>query len=73
MPFVKIPGVTGQVYVPDTDPDLLKKHPCPDCFACQFCSEDRCNVCRSQGLGCQYTKDCRRKHRNLEEQRSPAC
>lgn len=27
---------------------LTKKHPCPDCRQCQFCSESRCNVCRGQ-------------------------
>jgi hypothetical protein len=24
-----------------------KKHPCPDCSFCQFCSETRCLTCRS--------------------------
>lgn len=23
-----------------------KKHPCPDCAACQFCSDRRCDLCR---------------------------
>jgi hypothetical protein len=22
-----------------------KKHPCPDCSFCQWCSDDRCNLC----------------------------
>jgi len=22
-----------------------KKHPCPDCRACQWCSEERCRMC----------------------------
>ena len=26
-----------------------KKHPCPDCTFCQFCSEIRCNACRGKG------------------------
>lgn len=26
-----------------------KKEPCPDCFQCQGCSEERCRVCRKQG------------------------
>jgi len=47
MPFVKVPGVTGKVYVPEASAGQTKKHPCPDCFACQQCSDDRCNVCRT--------------------------
>jgi len=27
----------------------MKKHPCPDCTACQFCSDTRCRSCRGQG------------------------
>jgi len=22
-----------------------KKHPCDDCFSCQFCSDERCAMC----------------------------
>lgn len=22
-----------------------KKHPCDDCFNCQFCSDERCTLC----------------------------
>jgi len=22
-----------------------KKHPCPDCHHCQWCSDDRCRLC----------------------------
>jgi len=29
--------------------DSFKKHPCPDCNFCQFCSETRCNACRGKG------------------------
>ncbi|MDA8077663.1 MAG: hypothetical protein M0Z79_01875 [Nitrospiraceae bacterium] len=25
---------------------VLKKHPCPDCSFCQYCSNTRCNICR---------------------------
>lgn len=25
----------------------IKKHNCPDCRVCQFCSDSRCNPCRS--------------------------
>ena len=33
----------------DTDPageSYDKKHPCPDCRMCQFCSEVRCRKCQ---------------------------
>ncbi len=46
MPFVKIPGMMGKLYVPKKLVIQKKKHPCRDCFACEFCSDDRCNVCR---------------------------
>ena len=63
MPFMKIPGVTGQVYVPEKIPGKQAKHHCPDCFTCQFCSDDRCNVCRSQESNCHNGKNCRQKPR----------
>ena len=28
-----------------------KKHPCADCSFCQWCSDDRCSMCR-KGKGC---------------------
>lgn len=26
-----------------------KKHPCPDCKMCQWCSDDRCRLCLRTG------------------------
>ncbi len=52
MPFVKMPGVTGKVYIPEPIPGQIQKHPCPDCFTCQRCSDDRCTVCRPQEPAC---------------------
>ena len=46
MPFVTIAGVTGRVYVPKKSSCMPCKHPCADCYSCQFCSDDRCSVCR---------------------------
>jgi hypothetical protein len=34
--------------------DNDKKHPCPDCHYCQWCSDDRCRKCRQ-------TQPCKRK------------
>ena len=61
MPFVRMPGVTGKVYVPEVLPGQQKKHPCPDCFACQHCSDDRCTVCRNQGAVCTKGVHCRNR------------
>ncbi|MEJ2197597.1 MAG: hypothetical protein P8X54_03400 [Desulfuromonadales bacterium] len=30
-----------------------KKHPCPDCRQCQWCSEDRCRLCLRSSGGCR--------------------
>lgn len=49
MPFVKVPGLEGKVYVPQNNKGCPKKHPCKDCFACDHCSDDRCRVCRMTG------------------------
>jgi len=37
-----------------------KKHPCPDCRFCQWCSDDRCNLC--------LKKNCCRKQLSMAEQ-----
>ncbi|MBJ6751318.1 hypothetical protein [Geomonas anaerohicana] len=37
-----------------------KKHPCPDCSFCQWCSDDRCRMC----LG----KHCSKKKLSSAEQ-----
>jgi hypothetical protein len=38
-----------------------KKHPCKDCKFCQWCSDDRCQLCL--GCGCK-----RKKKLSMEEQ-----
>jgi hypothetical protein len=48
MAFVEMPGFKGKVYVPEKKPGSAKKHPCKDCYACQMCSDDRCNLCLRQ-------------------------
>jgi len=30
-----------------------KKHPCPDCRQCQWCSEERCRLCLRSSSGCR--------------------
>jgi len=48
MPFVEISEIKGKIYVPPTTPDILKKHACADCAACQVCNDDKCAVCLDQ-------------------------
>ena len=31
---------------------MNKKHPCPDCKMCQWCSDERCRICLKGGAGC---------------------
>ena len=40
--------------------EVTKKHPCPDCVCCQWCSDDRCRLCLKQ--------NCRRRKLSIEEQ-----
>jgi len=51
MPWMRMPGLAGKVYVPEDDGQAPKKHPCPTCHACQWCDETRCRVCRECGSG----------------------
>jgi hypothetical protein len=46
MAWIAVPGLSGKVYVPDDTGQVKKKHPCKACFACQWCDENRCQVCR---------------------------
>ena len=48
MAFVELPGGIGKIYVPDDTDGKDRKHPCPDCFYCQWCSETRCRPCRDK-------------------------
>ena len=49
MPFVRVPGLKGLVWEPETHPEREKKHPCKDCHHCQMCGDDRCSVCLGPG------------------------
>ncbi len=42
--------------------NLLKKHPCKDCFNCLWCGDARCEVClRAKGCG-----NCKKKPASTE-------
>jgi hypothetical protein len=49
MAFKKLPDNLGMIYVPECSTGK-KKHPCPDCFSCQWCGNERCRVCRGKKL-----------------------
>mgnify|MGYP006901960248 CR=1 FL=1 len=55
MGFIRMKGVEGLVYVPE-DTGRPKKHPCRDCFSCQWCSDNRCELCL-EGRGRQKGAD----------------
>lgn len=61
MPFVEMDGVTGKVYVPEKPPGTLKKHDCKECFSCQMCGDDRCNVCRRGGEAGRGDRNAQRR------------
>ena len=44
MPFIRIDGIEGKVFIPD-EKTVFKKHPCKDCFFCQMCSDEKCSIC----------------------------
>ncbi len=42
MPYERMPGIVGLIYVPPKADNESKKYPCPDCFVCQWCGNSRC-------------------------------
>jgi hypothetical protein len=50
VPFIKVAGLSGKIYVPEPCSAASKKHPCRDCFDCQKCGDDRCSLCRSETM-----------------------
>ena len=49
MPWIRMPGLAGKVYVPEDNGAAPKKHSCSTCHACQWCDENRCRICRHDG------------------------
>jgi len=58
MAFIEIPGLKGKVYVPDEKSGHIKKHDCKDCYSCQMCSNDRCQLCLCQSSSGRKRHDC---------------
>ncbi|MBL0715210.1 MAG: hypothetical protein JJV98_16095 [Desulfosarcina sp.] len=47
MGFQPASNIKGRIFIPDETPEAEKKYTCPDCFQCQMCSNDRCQICRA--------------------------
>ncbi len=68
MAWVNVRGLAGKVYVPQDAGQVQKKHPCKACFSCQWCDENRCQVCRNGGAetsACTSMRCCGRNHGRL--------
>ena len=63
MGFRPAPNIKGLIFIPDEGPPHRKKHTCPDCFECQMCGEERCQVCRSERdhQAADRVRPCRKK------------
>jgi hypothetical protein len=63
MPFVALPGVKGKVFTPDKIcREGGQKHPCEDCFSCQMCGDDRCQICRDRNGGRRRKLERKERH-----------
>ena len=60
MPYQELPDGKGMIYIPP-QADKEKKHPCPDCFSCLRCADDRCRLCRGAELCCANTSKKKKK------------
>jgi hypothetical protein len=74
MAWIHVPGLAGKVYVPDDGGQLRKKHPCKACFSCQWCDENRCQVCRSDRAEADAIKEqCCCRQRQLSRPANHNC
>ncbi|MFO7715968.1 hypothetical protein [Desulfosarcina sp.] len=71
MAWTRVSGLAGKVYLPDIAGQMQKKHPCSSCFSCQWCDENRCQVCRCPNTNsCEPDPlRCRDPHRGEPEKR----
>ncbi len=59
MAFKQLPDNKGMIYVPEPEANSQKKHPCSECFSCQWCSNERCALCRTK-------KCCKKKEKDKD-------
>ena len=55
MPYIKIPGFRGKLYIPEGNEDI-KKHDCKDCYSCRMCSDVKCSLCMKNRAGRNVSK-----------------
>jgi len=70
MPFVKVPGLPGKLYIPEMQKNCRKKQPCEDCYSCEHCSDNRCRVCRDNRASKRdksHVDDDKKRVRNKRE------
>jgi len=47
MGFKRLPNNQGMIYTPECA-CIRRKNPCVDCFSCQWCSNERCRLCKGK-------------------------
>lgn len=52
---------------------MEKKHPCPDCRQCQWCSDDRCRLCLHAEKGCRKKLSMAEQIALYEELNTQSC
>ncbi|MEI6809015.1 MAG: hypothetical protein WCN95_09855 [bacterium] len=64
MSWIQAKGGKGMLFIPGEQSSREKKHPCPDCFSCGWCSDDRCKVCLTE----QKCRNCGKKQSKAAKQ-----
>lgn len=55
MSFQKLPDNLGMIFVPECTQEC-RKNKCIDCFSCQWCSNERCRLCKEKLLQVEKKK-----------------
>ena len=56
--FRPVEGLPGKLYVPRSGKRC--KHPCADCFSCQWCGDSRCAACRGESRETTRKDNCKK-------------
>ena len=71
MAFITLPSFKGKLYMPAHDPAHPRKHACENCFSCQMCSDDRCELClKTEGFCLKINKSDTSKKILIHENRA---
>lgn len=52
---------------------MEKKHPCPDCRQCHWCSDNRCRLCLRSSNGCRRKLSLAEQVKLYEKLNTPPC